>query len=81
MTPKMTEIFEKVPSATSRSNFGGPAGGSALERVSPASKKHYMTRMPFLSSRVIQRQGKLDSNRRVKNWCKWVTKMKIAQNL
>ena len=36
MMPKMTEISGKVASATSKSNFGGPAGGSALERASPA---------------------------------------------
>ena len=35
MMPKMAEISGKVVSATSRSNFGGPAGGSALERASP----------------------------------------------
>ena len=35
MMPKMAEISGKVASATSRSNFGGPAGGSALERASP----------------------------------------------
>ena len=35
MMPKMTEISGKVASATSKSNFGGPAGGSALERASP----------------------------------------------
>ena len=40
MMPKMSEISGKVVSATSRSNFGGPAGGSALERVSPQRKKH-----------------------------------------
>ena len=39
-----------------------------------------MTRRAFLSSRVIQRQGKFDFKWRVKNWCKWVRKMKIAQN-
>ena len=31
----MNEIFRKVPPAQSKSNFGGPAGGSALERASP----------------------------------------------
>ena len=40
MMPKMTEIFGKVPSAKSNSNFGGPAGGSALERVSPPTKQY-----------------------------------------
>jgi len=35
MMPKMTEISGKVASATSNSNFGGPAGGEALERASP----------------------------------------------
>ena len=32
-------------------------------------------------SRVIQAQGKFDSNMFVKNWCKWIRKMEIAQNL
>ena len=35
MMPKMTEISGKIASATSKSNIGGPAGGSALERASP----------------------------------------------
>ena len=40
MMPKMTEISGKVASARSRSNFGGPAGGSALERASPPRKRY-----------------------------------------
>ena len=35
MMPKMGEIFGKVTSAKLKSNFSGPAGGSALERASP----------------------------------------------
>ena len=35
---------------------------------------------PFQALGVIQAQGKLTSNRRVKNWCKWARKMKISQN-
>ena len=31
--------------------------------------------------RVIQRQGKLRLKRLVNKWCKWITKMKISQNL
>ena len=30
MMPQMGEIFERVTSAKLKSNFGGPAGGSAL---------------------------------------------------
>ena len=33
MMPKNGQISGKVASATSKSNFGGPAGGSALERA------------------------------------------------
>ena len=40
-----------------------------------------MTRRAFLSSRVIQAQGKLSSRWRVKKWGKWFRKMKISQNL
>ena len=32
MMPKNGQISGKVASARSKSNFGGPAGGSALER-------------------------------------------------
>ena len=35
MGPKMTEIFGKMTAVELKSNFGGPAGGSALERASP----------------------------------------------
>ena len=35
MMSKITEISGKVAPATSKSNFGGPAGCSALERASP----------------------------------------------
>ena len=35
MMPEMGEILEKVTSAKLKSNFSGPAGGSALERASP----------------------------------------------
>ena len=38
----MNEIFRKVPPAQSKSNFGGPAGGSALERASPPKERLYM---------------------------------------
>ena len=34
----MGEIFGKVTSAKLKSNFSGPAGGSALERASPPTK-------------------------------------------
>ena len=40
----------------------------------------HMTRRAFLSSRVIQRQEKLRSKGLVKNYGKWLTKMKISQN-
>ena len=39
---KMTQISGKVASATSKSNFGGPAGGSALERASPPIHVNYV---------------------------------------
>ena len=49
--------------------------------VSIRSRKHVeMTRRAFLSSRVIQAQGKFDSKGLVKKWCKWVRKIKISQN-
>ena len=35
MHPKMSEIVGKMIAAELKSNFGGPAGGSALERASP----------------------------------------------
>ena len=47
----MIEIFEKLTSAKFKLNFGGPAGGSALERASPPKRKDYMTRRAFLSSK------------------------------
>ena len=37
--PKMIEIFEKVTAAELNSNFGGPAGGEALERASPPTEE------------------------------------------
>ena len=51
MMPKMSKIFGKVTSTTLKSNFGGPAGGSALERASPPSTQYTMTRRAFLSSK------------------------------
>ena len=48
---KITEFFGKVAPAKSKSNFGGPAGGEALERASPKKAMHYMTRRAFLSSK------------------------------
>ena len=82
MMPKITEISGKVAPATRNSNFGGPAGGSALERASPPNKaKFYMTRRAFLALRVIQLQRKSSFNMLVKKWDKSITKMKISQNL
>ena len=78
----MTEFSGKVASATSRSNFGGPAGGlSPGKGFAPNKTIHYMTRRAFLALRVIQRQGTLRFNMRVKKWEKLMTKMKITQNL
>ena len=78
----MTGIFGKVTSAKFKLNLGGPAGGSALERASPPKNgKYYMTRRAFLSSRVIQAQGKFDSNMLVKNLESLVSKTRISQNL
>ena len=37
---KMVEILEKVTSVSVKSNFGGPAGGSALERASPPKEDY-----------------------------------------
>ena len=48
-----------------------------LDVFSDASNLRDMTRRAFLSSRVIQAQGKSDSNRRVKKWEKMITKMEI----
>ena len=55
MMPKMIEIFGKVASATSKSNFGGPAGGEALERASlPMAGENQRTKreVKFSSERV-----------------------------
>ena len=51
MHPKMSEIFGKVTAAELKSNFGGPAGGSALERASPpmAGKKSREIIMCFIN--------------------------------
>ena len=38
----MDEIFRKVPPAQSKSNFGGPAGGSALEAGEKSREEVYM---------------------------------------
>ena len=46
--PKMTEIFEKVTSPRLKSNFGGPAGGSALERASPPTGRGKIQKISFL---------------------------------
>ena len=63
--------FEKVLSGKPKLNFSGPAGGSRTTRVhSPPDTNIHMTRRAFLSSRVIQAQGKLSSRWRVKNWGK-----------
>ena len=80
MMPQMGENSEKVTSAKPKSNFSGPAGGSALERAWPEKEYLYMTRRAFLSSRVIQRQGKFDSNMLVKIFGKWTRKMKISRD-
>ena len=57
MDPEIIEIFEKVTAAELKSKFGGPAGGSALERVSPQQEYfEYVTRRA-LALRVIRLQG------------------------
>ena len=56
-------------------------GAQHLERCFAFKIVFHMTRRAFLALRVIQRQGKSWSRVLVKNWCKWFTKMKIAQNL
>ena len=56
-------------------------GAQHLERCFAFTQVYYMTRRAFLALRVIQRQGKFRSKGLVKNWCKWVRKMKISQNL
>ena len=45
---KMTEIFGKVTSTTCKSNFGGPAGGSALERASPPTGRGKLKKKKLL---------------------------------
>ena len=65
---EINKIFEKVLSGEPKLNFSGPAGGSRTTRVhSPPDTNIHMTRRAFLSSRVIQAQGKFDSNMLVKN--------------
>ena len=62
--------------------LGGLAGGRVRSRKSRGiPKKRSSSRHSFPGSRVIQAQGKFDSKGLVKNWCKWITKMKISQNL
>ena len=64
--------------------FSALPGAQHLKGVSPfptAIVRKHMTRRAFLALRVIQRQGKFDLEVLVKNWCKWLRKMKIARNL
>ena len=63
--------------------MGGLAGGRVRSRNSRGipKKKSCSLNTGLPGSRVIQAQGKSSSRRLVKNWCKWVRKMKISQNL
>ena len=53
-------------------------GGTALREQSLTERQPDNS---DVSSRVIQAQGKFRSRRLVKNWCKWVRKIEISQNL
>ena len=61
----------------------GPQNGFPQTRGAQfeVDKWTQMTRRAFLSSRVIQAQGTSRFNMLVKNWGKWVRKIKISQNL
>ena len=54
-------------------------GGTALREQSLTERQPDNSEKSAL--RVIQAQGKFDSKWLVKNWCKWVRKMKISKNL
>ena len=77
MTRKSIKFNEKWSLVRSMSILVGPAGGSLTLTVLSYSK--WLVE-PSQALGVIQAQGKLSSNRRVKNWCKWVRKMTISQN-
>ena len=97
MDHKNEDISESVNSIDSGANFRSRLAHELSRNISVVSvyallKKlcgrigflmtpKKMTRRAFVSSRVIQAQRKSSSRRLVKKWCKWITNMKIFQNL
>ena len=65
MMPKFSEIFEKVTSPSVKSNFSGPAGGSALERAEPpkAGKKRIRKKIGVLIN--LSSAGRRERARRI----------------
>jgi len=63
--------------------MGGLAGGRVRSRDSRGipKKKTCSLNTVYPALRVIQAQGQFRLNGLVKNWCKWIRKMKIAPNL
>ena len=81
MTQKSEDFQEKCSLQAICSIWAALPGAQHLERCFAPKRVFHMTRRAFLALRVIQRQGKFSSKGLVKNWCKWVRKMKISQNL
>ena len=53
---------------------------SVLEKKGIPKKKRGIPKKEKPALRVIQAQGQFDSNGLVKNWCKWIRKMKISHD-
>ena len=81
MHPKIGGNFRKSDVCEVKLEFGRPCRGlSPGKGFAPNARMYYMTRRAFLSSRVIQAQGKFDSNMLVKNLESLVSKTKISEN-
>ena len=63
----MSRRSSRYKGGVTRGREEQPQGNSTMKRGSPTTKK--------AGSRVIQAQGKFDSNRRVKQFGKWGRKM------
>ena len=81
MLPENGRIFENLSAGAIFLLLGGPAGGlSPGKGFASRQQAKHMTRRAFLSSRVIQAQGKFDSNMLVKNLESLEFKTRISQN-
>ena len=81
VTEKCPKFLEKWRLRSLNWILAALPGAKPWKGLSPHERKYYMTRRAFLSSKSNTCAREIGSNMLVKIFGKWVTKMKIAQNL